>query len=435
MMPTRKVDQLGKDVAAAIAAAVLVSIAATIAGCSGNGGVTVDEIQASRTSVDAVEEKITVNTAELHNFPAEPEPPSVPTEPVPTEPAPAGSSTPAEGVFAADVGGAYRIGAGDTLSFRSYDDVTLNDEVIVRYDGFISLPLISDINVLGASRDQATELVRLAYGDYFVDPQISLSIRDVISKYYYVIGDVNQPAQYPYTRPLTLLEAIYNAGGQRINQRSGDSFVGAQGQLVKAFIIRNRGVERRVDEYDLRDIETPGAHNADAPVHPGDMVYVPEGVNLVYILGEVRQPSVRQLTPDMTLLQLLAQVGGFNTPTARLRHVVLLREIDAENTDVMSLNIREMLKGGQDVVLQAGDIIYIPERRLSRLQTFVGQFTGSISPMLSLYGQVYDAWYTNNRFDLLYNNDDFNNASLTGNIVALQQFLRDVQGFTAVTLP
>ncbi|HQE83569.1 MAG TPA: polysaccharide biosynthesis/export family protein, partial [Candidatus Hydrogenedentes bacterium] len=41
----------------------------------------------------------------------------------------------------------YRIEAGDQLEFRSYDDPTLNQAVIVRYDGHISLPMVPDLRV------------------------------------------------------------------------------------------------------------------------------------------------------------------------------------------------------------------------------------------------------------------------------------------------
>lgn len=401
--------------------------AGILTGCASNGNVDVEDLQAAKDGTGAVEEQLTVKTAELHNFPE---------EDIAAAEARANAEAPTL-ENGADVGGEYRIGAGDTLSFRSYDDTTLNEDIVVRYDGYISLPLIADISVLSTSREEATERVRAAYEEFFIDPQISLSVQNVSSKSYYVIGDVEQPAEYPYVRPITLLEAIYNAGGQRINTQGGDSFVGAQGQLVKAFIIRNHGEDRSVTEYDLRDLEKPGSHASESPVYPGDIIYVPEGVNLVYLIGEVRQPSVRELTPNMTLVHLLALSGGYITNSARLREVIIMREIDEENTEVMSVNLRKILRGNSpDVPLMAGDIVYLPERKLLRLQTFVGQFTGSISPMLSLYNQAFETYYTERRLRLLYDNDDnFGQAFQTGDIGLLSQLLRDVQGFSAIALP
>src|SRR5690606_36156393 len=104
------------------------------------------------------------------------------------------------------------------------------------------------------------------------------------------------PAQYPYVRPISLLDAINIAGGKRVNTRGGDSFVGGQGQLIKALIIRNTELGRQVGEFDLKDLEKPGPHQSEALVYPGDLVYVPEGINLVYVMGELRNPGVFELT-------------------------------------------------------------------------------------------------------------------------------------------
>ena len=400
--------------------AILVVAGVVMGGCSGSGNPAPTLLSTKTEHNDAVEETIRIETRELHNLPDES--PTMASEKV--DAGPAGETQ------TADVGGTYQIGAGDTLSFRSYDDPTLNEDITVRYDGFISLPLIPDISVLSATREEATERVRAAYEEFFVDPQVSLSIQDVRSKSYYVIGDVTRPAEYPYTRPTSLLEAIYNAGGQRINTRGGDSFVGGAGQLVKAFIIRQVEGERAVIEYDLRGLDQSGSHESEAAVHPGDVVYLPEGVNLVYLLGEVGQASVRQLRPNMTLLQMLAQANGWNSVTGRIRHVVLMREIDEETTEVHSINLRRILKTGQDIVLQAGDVIYVPQRRFVRLQNFVNQFTGTISPLLNLYNLAYNTYYTDQRLRQAFDSNGGFGAS--SDVTLLQNLLADIQGLAPV---
>jgi hypothetical protein len=82
--------------------------------------------------------------------------------------------------------------------------------------------------------------------------------------------------------------------------------------------------------------------------------------------------------------------------------------------------------------MQAGDVVYIPVRKLFRLQTFVSQFTQSISPLMNLYNLAWDTYYTDQRLDLLYNNDNFNQAFNTGDVALLSQLLRDLQGFAPV---
>lgn len=356
-----------------------------------------------------ITERIVMDTTELHKS----EPPSETSEEAEAPSTESVQLTPADIEYEI-----YRIGPGDSLFFRSFDDESLSTEVVVRYDGHISLPLIPDVDVSGSTRDEATKLVREAYGAFYSEPLVSLSIRQAGSRTYTVIGEVNQPSEYTYTRPISLLDTITLAGGLRTNRSGGDSFVGSQGQLVKAYIIRIRNGEREVNEYDLRALRDQGPHPSQTPVLPGDIVYVPEGVNLVYILGESRRSDVFALRQGMTLLQLLADAGGFNEDTARLRKVILMREISATETEILHINIRQIFKTGFDPKLQAGDIIYVPRKPLVNAQAFVQRFTGTVSPILSLYSQSIDVIYSKKRIEQFLDGSGGGN-SLLGIINAL----------------
>ena len=363
----------------------------------------------------AVEETLTIPTDQLHHAPEVTEADAAPEEDAaPAPAAPTGTI------------GAYRIGPGDVLDFRLFNQETLNSLVEVRYDGCVSLPIIPDVRVSGLTRAEATERIREAYTVEFRDPSVSVSVHESRSKVFYLMGDVNQPSEYAYTRPLTLLDAINTGGGLRINLRGGDSFVGAQGQLTKAVIIRHVEERREVLTYDLSNLQEPGSHPSDAPVYPGDVVYIPEAVNLVYMLGEVRRPDVFQLNEGMTLVQLLARAGGVVESTGGMRRVVLMREMDDATTRIELINLRTILKRGNDPVLRAGDIIYVPQRRLSRLGQFVQQFTATISPILSLYRDAYDTYYTADRLERLLTDESLD----TGNLLAADQLLNKANALT-----
>lgn len=329
--------------------------------------------------------------------------------------------------------GEYRIGAGDKVEFQSFNDEKISrEELVVRFDGYLSLPLIPDVAVGNLTRSEAEERIREEYRSIFRDPQIALIVRDAASKSYAIVGDVEKPGVYPYTTSTKLIEAISLAGGlrRRSSSSSVGGFVGVTGQLTKAFIIRTVNGERQVLQFDLRSLGTPGAHDSEVQVQFGDLIYIPEGVNLVYLLGESRNPVIVELTEGMKLLQLLALSGGFDSSTARLNGVVLMRQVDGENTQVLKMNVREMLRTGKDVPLVPGDIVYIPRKRLVALQEFVSRFTGSISPVLDLYTSAVDAYFAkdlqqslidqgggNRTLEVLNNLESF--GSSTSNIVDL----------------
>ena len=308
---------------------------------------------------------------------------------------------------------AYRIGPTDTLGFRSFDDESLNSNAVqVRHDGYISLPWVPDMKVAGLTREEATEVVREAYKELYYEAEVSVQIVQAASRTYTVVGDVNRPMEYPYLKPINLLDAIVSAGSLRLNQRGGDTFVGGQGQLVKAFIIRGEGDERTAMEYDLRGLETSGSHSSQTPVFPGDIVSIPVGLNLVYVLGEVGRPGVQPLSDGMTLLQLLSTANGLRESSARMKEVVIIREVNDTETEVQLVDLKAILKTGQDIVMEPGDIVYVPRKKLVTLGEFISRSTGVVSPILNvtsqalgLYSQVWDAFYTKERIDLLYNSD------------------------------
>lgn len=319
----------------------------------------------------------------------------------------------------------YTLGPGDTLAFQSFDDPTLSrDQVLVLFDGTISLPLIKqDINVRGKTRAQAEALVVEAYKEIFKEPQLALTVRGATSKFYYVLGDVANPSQFPYQHDLNILEAVNIAGGLRITQRSGgESYAATTGTLTKAFLIRSVSGKREVIELDLRGLTKQGPHASETAVLPGDVVYIPENVNLVYVLGEVRQPSVFQLYEGQTLLQVLTQSGGFNEPSAKMREIIIIRPVDTKESDVMRVNLRQCLNSGIDLPMKPGDIIYIPRKDLIRLQEFVSRLTGTISPILSLYTQAFDAYYADQRNRLLVDTNDGNN-SIVGTLQTIRGFI------------
>jgi polysaccharide export outer membrane protein len=81
----------------------------------------------------------------------------------------------------------------------------------------------------------------------------------------------------------------------------------------------------------------------------------------VYVLGQVRTPGAFPLQSDMTILQAIAQAGGF-TEWAKRGSVILLRKTDKGDQRIV-VNLRKILKGSkgvEDVRLQAGDRINVP---------------------------------------------------------------------------
>jgi polysaccharide biosynthesis/export protein len=81
----------------------------------------------------------------------------------------------------------------------------------------------------------------------------------------------------------------------------------------------------------------------------------------VYIVGEVARPGAFPLLPDMTVLQALADAGGFTT-FANTKKIHILRTINGKQTE-FPFEYREVLEGNktsQNIKLMPGDEIVVP---------------------------------------------------------------------------
>ena len=86
----------------------------------------------------------------------------------------------------------------------------------------------------------------------------------------------------------------------------------------------------------------------------------------VFAMGEFNKPGKIPLTPGTTLLQILAESGGL-TKFAALKRIQLHR-VDSKTgkETVYSFNYKAVQQGASApvIVLHAGDVIVVPERRL-----------------------------------------------------------------------
>ena len=87
----------------------------------------------------------------------------------------------------------------------------------------------------------------------------------------------------------------------------------------------------------------------------------------IYLLGEVNSPGTKSVAPGTTFLQALAQSGGFSQFAAKKRIQLRRSNRATGEQTLIKINYRALANGAalrRDVVLQDGDVILVPERRL-----------------------------------------------------------------------
>jgi polysaccharide biosynthesis/export protein len=98
------------------------------------------------------------------------------------------------------------------------------------------------------------------------------------------------------------------------------------------------------------------------------------------VLGQVGRPGQYDLRYDITVTQAIAVAGGFAS-TGKTQ-VLLYRAVSSNWAEVRELKINDILKGKnirEDVHLRPGDMIFVPERAITKFQRYV-PYTIGISP-------------------------------------------------------
>lgn len=108
----------------------------------------------------------------------------------------------------------YYIGSGDILEISTYQEPAFTrEEVMVRQDGKITFPLLSDIQAEGLTPVGLAKKIETDLKKYIENPNVTVYVKDPASKKFYVLGEVKTTGEYPLTKRLTVLQAFAIAGG------------------------------------------------------------------------------------------------------------------------------------------------------------------------------------------------------------------------------
>ncbi len=107
----------------------------------------------------------------------------------------------------------YLIGPEDQLSIRVGREADVSASVVVRPDGRVSLPLIGEVQAAGKTPLQLKKIVAEKLSEFLTRPEVMVSVIAIRSKKFYITGQVGRTGAFPLVVPITVLEALSNAGG------------------------------------------------------------------------------------------------------------------------------------------------------------------------------------------------------------------------------
>ncbi len=101
----------------------------------------------------------------------------------------------------------------------------------------------------------------------------------------------------------------------------------------------------------------------------------------VFVDGEINRPGLLPLMGPLTVLQSIAQSGGFKD-TARVNEVLVIRRTQPKPL-VSILNLEKAQNNedmGQDIYLMPNDVVYVPRSKIANVDLFVDLYIRRLIP-------------------------------------------------------
>jgi polysaccharide biosynthesis/export protein len=161
----------------------------------------------------------------------------------------------------------YLIGPLDTVNIIVWRNPELSLSVPVRPDGFISTPLVEDLQAAGRNPTDLARDVEKALSKYSRDPIVTVVVTaftGASSEQIRIIGEAARPQAIPYRQAMTLLDVMIQVGGLT------DFADGNNAVLVRG---KDSGKQYSVR---LKDLIKRGDISANVDVRPGDVLIIPQ---------------------------------------------------------------------------------------------------------------------------------------------------------------
>ena len=192
----------------------------------------------------------------------------------------------------------YLLQPGDVVELKFFYNPELNEVVPVRPDGRIALMLINEVQAAGRTPSELRSELVAAYGATLKQPEIAVIVKEFAARRIYVGGEVRTPSLLRVPGALTLLQAIFEAGGLTRAAKATD-----------VVVLRYQGTpEPMFMKVNLEPALERGDPTADIQLQPFDIVWIPK--TRIAKVNDFMDQYVRQLVPIPLTLGISYVFGG-----------------------------------------------------------------------------------------------------------------------------
>jgi polysaccharide export outer membrane protein len=158
----------------------------------------------------------------------------------------------------------YSVQPGDVLQISVWREPELQREVAVSPDGRINYPLIGSVVVEDKTVEQIGAEMEEALGRFMTQAAVTVAVKEPLGNRIYVIGQVNRPGVFPFTKSLDVMQALSLAGG-----------TGKFAELDDIKILRRVDGVQKTFAFDYSNVQRGRNLEQNILLQSGDVILVP----------------------------------------------------------------------------------------------------------------------------------------------------------------
>jgi polysaccharide export outer membrane protein len=157
----------------------------------------------------------------------------------------------------------YVIGADDVLHISVWKEPDLSEQLPVRPDGKISMPLLNDVMAAGLTPLQLKDLITERLKKYMADPRVTVVVLAMNSRRVFVTGEVVHSGPITLLPHMTVLQALAQAGFTQFANIKG------------IYLLRTENGKQEKLPFNYKDVVKGNHPEQNILLKPGDTLVVP----------------------------------------------------------------------------------------------------------------------------------------------------------------
>ena len=157
----------------------------------------------------------------------------------------------------------YVIGADDTLHISVWKEPDMSEQLPVRPDGKISMPLLNDVQAAGLTPLQLKDSITEKLKKYIADPHVTVVVLAMNSRRVFVTGEVLHSGPITLLPHMTVLQALAQAGFTQF------------ANIKAIYLLRSENGKQQKLPFNYKEVVKGNHPEENIELKPGDTIVVP----------------------------------------------------------------------------------------------------------------------------------------------------------------